>query len=159
VDPVTLIVSALALGASAGLKDTVATAVRDAYSTLRRILGERYRGVDVTPVERRPESAAKRDSLAEDLGVAGAGTDAELLAAARQVIEQISSHAPEAAAAVGVDLERVRASALRIAAVDSAGTGVRVRDSEFSGDIDIRDVRAGPDRPQPRPASPGRPQS
>ena len=50
-DPVTLIVSALALGASAGLKSTVATAIGDAYSALRRILGERYRGVDLTPVE------------------------------------------------------------------------------------------------------------
>jgi hypothetical protein len=158
-DPVTLIVSALALGASAGLKSTVVTAIGDAYSALRRILGERYRGVDLTPVERRPESAAKRDSLAEDLDVAGAGADAELLAAARMLIEQVSSHAPEAAAAVGVDLERVQAAALRIAGVESAGTGVRVRDSAFTGDVDIRDVRAGPDHPQSRPASPDRPQT
>lgn len=158
-DPVTLIVSALALGASAGLKSTVTTAIGDAYSALRRILGERYRGVDLTPVERRPESAAKRDSLAEDLDVAGAGADTELLAAARLLIEQVSSHAPEAAAVVGVDLERVHAAALRIATVESAGTGVRVRDSEFAGDVDIRDVRAGPDHPQPRPSSPGRPQA
>jgi hypothetical protein len=158
-DPVTLIVSALALGASAGLKSTVATAIGDAYSALRRILGERYRGVDLTPVERRPESAAKRDSLAEDLDVAGAGADTELLAAARLLIEQVSSHAPEAAAVVGVDLERVHAAALRISTVESTGIGVRVRDSEFTGDVDIRDVRAGPDHPQPRPSSPGRPQA
>jgi hypothetical protein len=158
-DPVTLIVSALALGASAGLQSTVATAIGDAYSALRRILRKRYRDVDLTPVERRPESAAKRDSLAEDLDVAGAGADAELLAAARHLIEQVSSHAPDAAVAVGVDLERVHAAALRIAAVESAGTGVRVRDSDFTGDVDIRDVRAGPDRPQPRPASPDRPQT
>ena len=155
----TLIVSALALGASAGLQRTVAVAVGDAYSALKRVLRARYGNVDVAPVERRPESAAKRDSLAEDLGAAGAGTDAELLAAARQLIEQVGKHAPEAAGAVGVDLERVRAAALRVVGIESAGTGVHVRDSEFSGDVDIRDVRAGPDRPQPRPAGPDRPRT
>jgi hypothetical protein len=157
VDPVTLIVSALALGASAGLQSMASTAVSDAYSALKRIFDRRYGDIDVSPVERRPESAAKRDSVAEDLAAAGAGTDAELLAAARQLIEQVDSHVPDVARAIGVDLERVRAAALRVTDVDSAGTGVRVRDSEFGGDIDISGVRAGPDRPQPRSASPSRP--
>jgi hypothetical protein len=69
----------------------------------------------------------------------------------------VSTHAPEAARAVGVDPERVRAAALRIVGIESAGTGVRVSDSDFTGDVDIRDVRAGPGHPQPRPASPDRP--
>jgi hypothetical protein len=53
---------------------------------------------------------------------------------------------------VGVDLERVRAEFLRIASVDSAGTGVKVRDGQFSGGIDIGQVRAGArgERPSPR---------
>ena len=42
----TLIVSALALGASAGLQRTVAAAVGDAYSALKRMLRQRYGDVD-----------------------------------------------------------------------------------------------------------------
>jgi hypothetical protein len=156
---VTLIVSALALGASAGLQNTVTSAVSDAYAALKRLIGQRYSNIDVLPVERRPESAAKRESLAEDLHVAGAVGDAELLAAARQLIAQLGNQAPELAGAIGVDLEQVRAAALRITDIESAGTGVRVRDSEFAGDIDISQVRAGPGRPQPRPASPDQSQA
>jgi|1186.fasta_scaffold354253_1 hypothetical protein len=62
-DPVTVIVSALAVGAAAGVKETAAAGVKDAYAALKRLLGERYGGVDVAAVERRPESEAKRRSL------------------------------------------------------------------------------------------------
>ncbi|MFE5082830.1 hypothetical protein [Streptomyces mirabilis] len=143
VDPVTLIVSAVALGAAAGLQESAATAVKDAYAALKRLIGDRYQDVDVTPVEKRPASEAKRGSLEEDLVAAGAGADTELMAAARRVIDEVKSHEPAAGAAVGIDLESVEAAALRIDGVDSAGTGVRVRQGKFSGDIEITDVRAG----------------
>jgi hypothetical protein len=150
VDPVSLIVSAIALGASNGVRDTVASAVRDAYEAVKRLLQQRYADVDVTAVERRPESEPKRNSLVEDLDEAGAGADAELLEAARQLIAQVREHDPEAGRVVGIDLERVVAESLRISDVASTGTGVRVRDSQFRGDVDIQGVRSGE-------APPGRP--
>jgi hypothetical protein len=158
-DPVALIASAIALGASAGLQSAASSAIGDAYSALKRLIAQRYADVDISPVEQRPDSAAKRVSLAEDLAVAGAASDEELLAAARHIIEQVGSHVPHIAEVVGVDLERVSGAALRITDVESTGTGVRVRNSEFGGDIDISTVRAGPDRPQPRPESPTPPQT
>lgn len=133
-DPVTLIATAV-------------EAVKDAYSALKALITRRYRGVDVTPVERKPESEAKRGSLAEDLAAAGADADAELLEAARQVIAHVKAHEAATGAALGIDLERVEAAALRIRGVESEGTGVRVRDGRFTGDIDIGDVRAGQERP------------
>src|SRR6185503_8315154 len=50
--------------------------------------------MDVTAVENRPESPAKRDSLAEDLQDAGAGGDAEVVAAAQRVLAAVANHVP-----------------------------------------------------------------
>lgn len=147
-EPVSIIVSAIAGGALAGLKPTAEAAVKDAYAGLKALLFRKYGSVDVAPIENKPESQAKRDSVAEDLKDAGAERDAELLQAARALLELIQSRAPETGPAIGVDLEKVTAAALRIREVESDGTGVRVRDSNFAGDIDIGSVRAG------RPSNP-----
>lgn len=151
-DPITLIVSAVAVGAAAGAKDTAAVAVSDVYAALKALITRRYCGVDVTPVEKKPESEAKRDSLHEDLTEAGAGADEELLVAARRVVDEVRAHDGVVGPIPGIDLERVQAEFLRIRRVESDGTGVRVRDGTFRGGIEIDDVRAGrggggPDRP------------
>jgi hypothetical protein len=147
-DPVTVIVSALAFGASAGLKDTASAAVKDAYATLKSLITRRYK-VDVNPVETRPDSEAKRASLEEDLAAAGADTDAELLEAARQLLAQVK--AAGSVPALGVDLKQAEAAALRIRRVFSDGAGVRVRGSKFSGNIEISDVHAGTNRTRNNP--------
>ncbi|MFF0451546.1 hypothetical protein ACFYT4_35210 [Streptomyces sp. NPDC004609] len=144
----TVIVSAIALGAMAGVQESVAGTVQDAYQGLKRLISERYGSdVDVAAVERRPESEAERESLEEDLTAAGADEDAELIEAARQLIEQVKSHQPEAAPAVGIDLERIEAASLNIDTVVASGTGVRVRQGRFTGDITITNVRAGEEPP------------
>jgi hypothetical protein len=147
VDPVTVIVSALALGAAAGFEESTTQAVKDAYAALKRLISDRYRQVDTAPVERLPASEAKRGSLAEDLAEAGADTDVEVLEAARSLITTLKAHDATSGAALGIDLEHVEAAALRIRTVESDGTGVRVRDGKFSGDIDIEGVRAGRGQP------------
>jgi uncharacterized protein YbjQ (UPF0145 family) len=147
-----MIVMALAAGAAAGLKETASSAVKDAYAGVRRLIGERYGGVDLEPLEQKPASEAKQASVAEDLEEAGAGSDQELLDQVRKLVAAVEEHDPGAAAAVGVDLEKVKAASLHIEGVAAEGTGVRVRESEFAGDVDIRDVRAGPGggaRPNP----------
>jgi hypothetical protein len=139
-DPITLVVTAVALGASAGLKDAASQAVKDAYAGLKTLLIGR--AVDVSGVERRPDSDTQRAALAETLADTDI-VDDQVLTAAQQVTEAVAAHEPAAAAAIGVDLQRVRAGFLRIASVESAGTGVRVQDGEFTGGIDIGPVRAG----------------
>jgi hypothetical protein len=131
-----------------GLKDTAAAVVRDAYQGLKGLIVSRYPNVDVTAVERRPQSVAKRGSLREDLAEAGAANvDAELLAAARRVVEVLREHDCSAGSALEVDLDQVQAEFLRVRGVDSAGTGVRVRGSRFGGGINIEDVHSSGDRP------------
>jgi hypothetical protein len=144
-DPITIIVSALVAGASAGLTDTVSGAIKDAYGGLKSLLVKRFPGLDVSAVERMPASTVKQASLKEDVSLMGgvADTDSELLAAAERLIKAVEDNAPEAAAAVGIDLKDVQAAALKIKSVRSSGTGVRVERGKFSGDIEIGDVEAG----------------
>jgi hypothetical protein len=141
VDPVTLIVTAVVLGASAGLRDTADQVVKDAYAGLKRLL--QRKGVEVGPIERNPDSAAQRAAVDEQLTDAGAASDADLIEAAKQLITLVRASDPSVGPALGLDFERIEAEALRVRSVESDGTAIRVRDGKFTGAIDIGDIRAG----------------
>lgn len=153
-DPVTaVVVSAIAAGAVAGVADTATQAVKDAYAGLRNLVSRKYRDVDMSAVERRPESEAKRESLAEDLEDAGAAGDAELARAAVAVLEAVHHHDPQAV--IGVDVKNLVAAALDVIDVKSAGDGVRVVNGTISGAVRIHGVQAGfPEPPDPSTARP-----
>jgi hypothetical protein len=157
VDPnaVNVVVSALSAGAAAGLKSTASKVVADAYVGLKKMIGDRYQHVDVTLVETAPESAARRAVIAEDLTKAGASADAELIAAARQVLELVAEHDPQVAAVIGIDIDGLRAANVRltdIAAEGSGAVGVRARDVTASGDFEANRIRAtGPTGGPPDP--------
>ncbi|MGW5386151.1 hypothetical protein [Nocardia sp. NPDC003963] len=139
-DPVTaVVVSAIAAGAAAGVSDTAAQAVKDAYLGLKDLLSRKYRGVDFSGLERKPESQSKQASLAEDLDDAGASGDAELGAAAVAVLRAVQQHPSQ----VGVEVRDLVAAALEISDIASTGDGVRVTDSEIAGAVQIAGVRAG----------------
>ena len=106
VDPITLVVTAVALGAAAGVTETASQVVRDAYAGLKALLTGR--AVDVSAVERRPDSHAQQAALTETLTDPG-GVDEEVVAAARAVTEAVAAHDSAVAPGIGVDLERVRA--------------------------------------------------
>ena len=142
-DPISMIVAALATGAAAALKDTAGNVIKDAYQGIKALIKRKYDGVDLAPLEKKPESEAKRASVAEDLTDAGASDDQELLAQAKALVEAIEQHDAQAAKSIGVDLEEVKAAFLKVQKVTSEGTGVKVRKGEFSGGIDIGEVRAG----------------
>ncbi len=142
-DPVSLVVAALVAGAAAGLKDQAQSVVRDAYQVLKRLVFERHR-IDVEPLERKPGSAAKQDSLREDLADAQVGEDDEVLAAAQRVVDTVREHDAAAARAVGVDLDDVAAGFIRISGVEvrGAATGVDLDRVQAGGGIVIENVRA-----------------
>jgi hypothetical protein len=140
----TVITSAIAAGAAASLRDTASAAVKDAYAAVKALIQRKYAPVDLTSVEKKPDSEAKRSSLEEDLADAGAADDGELARLARALAEAVERSAPEAAAAIGVDLAQVKAAFLRVGSVEAEGTGVKVREAEFTGGIEIGSVRAGP---------------
>ncbi|WP_328392836.1 hypothetical protein [Nocardia sp. NBC_00416] len=152
-DPVTaVVVSAIAAGAAAGVSDTAAQMVKDAYRGLKDLLSRKYEQVDVSGLERKPDSEVKKQSLAEDLDDAGAAGDAELGAAALAVLGAVRQHHPQV---VGAEVTNLVAAVLEISDIASAGDGVRVADSEIAGAVKISGVRAGrTEAPDPGAARP-----
>jgi hypothetical protein len=85
-DPVTLIVTALAAGAGLGLKDTASAAVTDAYGSLkalaaRRLAGRRDGELVLDRHEQAPQAWERL--LAAELMAVGAASDADLVTAAQ----------------------------------------------------------------------------
>jgi hypothetical protein len=143
-EPISAIALSLALGAGATAgTEVVKGVVKDAYEALKGLIKRRYPKVSVDHLEGAPESKARRASVEEDLAAANAGQDAEVVAAAKKLIDVVQQQAPAAATAIGVDLKDVSAANLRLADIAAAGTGVKVEQGKFSGDIEIRGVRAG----------------
>jgi len=74
---------------------------------------------------------------------ARAQNDEELLQHVKAMLDALEQQTPETGAAIGVDLEEVKGAALRIANVGTEVAGVRVRQSEFSGNVSITGIRVG----------------
>ena len=93
-DPVTLIITALASGAGSGLKDTASSAVKDAYSGLKtlasRALAGRNKG-ELVLAEHEQAPQVWEKPLAEELRAAGAADDADLLAAAELLLSLVDA--------------------------------------------------------------------
>ena len=142
-EPITAIVTALAVGAAAGLKQTGEQMIKDGYGALKMLIQRRYTKVNLSLLEESPESQNRRAVIEEDLIKSGAHHDEELLLQAKKLLDMVYEHAPESASTIGVDLEDIKAASLRIADVTATGTGVKARNVTATGDIDIRGVRAG----------------
>ena len=140
-DPVTLVVTAVALGASAGVTDTTSTAIKDAYAGLKRLLSRRQ--VDLSAIERNPKSTVQRDALRETLADSPDAVDQELLDAAEQLTDAVAADEPRAAEVVGVDLKDVRAGFIQVRSISSTGVGFRGAGLIVDGGLDIGDVQAG----------------
>jgi hypothetical protein len=91
-DPISLIVAALAAGASTALKDTASQAIKDAYGGLKSLLERRLgdqplAGELVEKHEEAPDvwEAPLRDQLAK----AGVATDAEAIRSAQDLLARV----------------------------------------------------------------------
>ncbi|ADJ29248.1 hypothetical protein [Nitrosococcus watsonii] len=142
-EPVIVIVSAFAAGAAVAVKSTTEQAIQDAYQGLKALIQSKYGDVALETLEKKPESEAKQASVAEDLTDADAGNDEELLDQAKALLDAIKAHEPQAAATIGVDLEKVEAEYIRLKDILSTGTGVRGRDIKTRGGVEVEGVRAG----------------
>lgn len=91
-DPVTLIVTALAAGAASALQDGAAQAVKDAYARLRGLVRERFAGHPKGELVLAEHEAAPQTweaPLAAELSAAAAAGDASLLAAAQALLSLV----------------------------------------------------------------------
>lgn len=89
-DPITLIVAAVVAGAAAGLQDTASSVIKDGYAALKSLIrsrfGHRDQAIDeqLTAAEQEPGTTPAQ--LAELLRSAGAGSDEDLVQAARALL-------------------------------------------------------------------------
>jgi hypothetical protein len=91
-DPITLIVTALATGAATALTDAASSAVKDAYASLRALVRRRLAGrPDAELVLARHESAPQtwQAPLAAVLSEADADHDTDLVAAAEALMHLV----------------------------------------------------------------------
>jgi outer membrane protein assembly factor BamB/primosomal replication protein N len=90
-DPVTLIVSALVGGLTAGLTDTAQTATKDIYDALKsRLMKKTEKNEDaqdaIVKVEKQPDSKARQELLKEELSKLELDQDDELLKLAQSLL-------------------------------------------------------------------------
>lgn len=155
IDPISVIVTALTLGAAAGLKPTAEQAIKDAYGGLRRLIVDRYQtartGVDL--IETEPDSETFQETARKLLAKTEAGQDEELLRQARTVVQTVEQLAPETAAKINIKLSDIKAAAnFRIADLAaSGGIDINVKKATAGQDFEIKGLRAtGGDIPEPK---------
>lgn len=91
-DPISVIVAALAAGAGAGIKDSVSRTVQDAYGGLRELVRRRLAvrpGAATVLAEHETAPHRWQESLSAELVAVDAGSDQEIITAARQVLALI----------------------------------------------------------------------
>src|ERR1039457_270867 len=122
-DPITLIVTALAGGAALGAKDTASAAVKDAYAALKALVAKRFSGQpDAKLMLAKHEKAPGiwRAPLAAELGETGADRDPDLVAAAQALMGLVD----EAGARAG-----------KYTIVVRGGQGVQVGDHNWQSNV------------------------
>lgn len=93
-DPVTLIVSALAAGTALGLSDTASSAVKDAYASLRSLVRKRLAGRkdgELVLARHAEDPKTWAAPLTAELTAAGADRDLELQAAAEALLSLVDA--------------------------------------------------------------------
>jgi hypothetical protein len=121
-DPITLIVTALAAGAGQGITDSASAAVKDAYARLKaRVKVKLGGGPDAELLLDKHEQAPEtwQASLMAKLAGSGAGSDRELIAAAQALL----------------DLARKTAGAVKYAVDARGGQGVQIGDHNRQASI------------------------
>ncbi len=127
-DPVTLIVAALAAGPSAGLSDAVSQGVKDAYGGLKDLVLRRVKDTpagEVAVIEHEKDPEVWSAPLAKTLATAGADTDPQLIEAAQRLLQLTD---PDAARA-GIYTVNIAATGDRSIAAHTIHGGAHTGDS------------------------------
>jgi hypothetical protein len=146
-DPVSMsIVTALAGGAAVAAKDVATSAVKDAYSALKKLIIDRYAHVAplVEAVATNPGSAPAQQALAAQLH--GAESDTEARDHTVALLNALETSQRDSRAPAILSFNRLRAAKnFEISDVEfSSGTLLEVKDSSVEGDIKISHVRQSP---------------
>jgi hypothetical protein len=91
VEPVSMIVGALVMGATAATKKVGGQIVEDAYTGLKRLVSYRYkRGSALAVLEEDPSSETQRKALEEALGKTEITKDSEIIQRAKDLTQALA---------------------------------------------------------------------
>jgi hypothetical protein len=143
-DPITIIVAALAAGSAAGLKETASKAIQDAYAGLRKILeatfGHEHQVTEsIEKVAKQPEDRLLREELGRLLKQRTGEIDNGVLEAAMKTRDAIETDAPDVVQAIGMDIGEFKAASLSIKNLrpPNTGTSFKARKVDIAGDATI----------------------
>jgi hypothetical protein len=122
--------------------------VKDAYRSVKEFPSGKYPQVDLTQVEKAPQSKPRQDVLVEDLTNSGAAADADLSPLAKRLVDAVAAEVRKAGPQTGVQLREFEAASLRINVIAS-GTGVVAEKTKITGHVEITGIRAGVTEGQP----------
>lgn len=93
-DPISVIIAALAAGAASAVKDTAGTAVKDSYTALKTLIKKKFEGDALAQamVDAKPEDIKKTEGLLKDKIVeAGVDKDEEIKQLAEKLQEALKA--------------------------------------------------------------------
>jgi predicted nucleotidyltransferase len=140
-DPVSILVMAIVIGAAAGLKSAAEISIKDAYNSLRELIKRRYSEVDIEQIEQNPSSEQRRALLKAELTQIEAIQNKEVLERAQAVLDA-TERMPELAEQSNITIEKVKAANVRLKDMIASGS-FSAREIETTGDVDISGIRAG----------------
>lgn len=144
-DPLAMIVTALAAGAAATAKDVASQAIQDGYAGLKALIIRKFGGnADVEDalesVEQRPDSEPRQEVLKEELATAQAEQDEELVGQAQALLDLLKQQGLVSGPAYQVTVSGSGSAAVGPGAV-SAGEGGAAVSGDVEGGIHIGGVR------------------
>jgi hypothetical protein len=152
----TLIVTAAALGAAAGLKPTAEQAVKDTYAAFKRIITDHYGDYrdligSLEFLSKKPEDSSRQATFKNELTNAGATDDSELIQAAKAIHIAVETHSPETPTAIGMDIEELKAAVLEAENVKAgeSSTAVRIKKAEIEGSASFKNIGGKPSASDP----------
>lgn len=135
-----IIISAIA-GALGNLSsDAVKTGYRKLKELVLRKSGAAG-GSALEHWEKKPDSAAWKNALLEELEAAGAAKDAELVKAAEALLAAVKAQA----GGVGVEIDELQAAELEMSrvAAEKSGTAVKIKKADIAGKATFSDIGGG----------------
>ena len=154
-EPVTIIATAVALGALEGASATARQAVSDAYLAIRKLISDKSAAVDpeVSVLAKKPSDKARREMLVEALEESGAGDDQQLRDLAQKLLAAVEAGDSDAPDTVGVVLRRASAGGdIEVTDIKvDGGSGVVAEDVSAAGSIKFQGVAARAPQEPPHP--------
>src|SRR5262245_9339806 len=142
-EPLSLVFTALATGATAALKPVAEQGVKDAYASLKALIQRKWNRVEIESLERDPTDADRRALVKKELERADGLVDREVLERAQTLLAAVRQHDPAAATEAGITLEDLEAGAeVDIEDVVAQGA-IAIKRVKAGGTIQIKGVRAG----------------